>query len=226
MAAEVLARVHSGECKRHPRWYFVFRYLLWGALILSLAASVALITSFIFFSEAINGEHHLLSFGWRGVMVFLAILPWSLILLEVVLLVALEVVARKFSFGYRTPILYLFGGVVSFGIFAAALINATPIHRVLLDRADTENLPMVGGWYETVHDSHEAEGVFRGVIVSIATSSFIMAHNDLDNDTDDGVKIVTPPQGMKMSVLTVGDRVIVAGDGTGTVIQAYGIDRW
>lgn len=226
MAAEVLSRVHTGECKKRSRGYFVARAFLWGALVLSLAASVSLIASFIIFNEYISGENHLLSFGWRGAMAFLTILPWSLILLEILLLIALEVVARRFSFGYRTPILYLFGGIIAFGVFVAALINTTPIHQMLLDKADHDDLPVVGRWYKAVHDSHESEGVFRGVIVSVATDTFVVAHNDLDNDPDDGVKMVMLPPSIQATSFHTGDRVIIAGDATNSMIQAYGIERW
>lgn len=226
MAAEVLSRVHAGDCRRRSRWYFITRTFLWGAFVLSLAASASLIASFIIFNEYVSGENHLLSFGWRGAMAFLTILPWSLILLEILLLVSLEMAARRFSFGYRTPILYLFGGIIAFGVFIAALINTTPIHQMLLDKADHDDLPVVGHWYKAVHDSHESAGVFRGVIVSVATNTFVVAHNDLDNDPDDGVKIVLLPRSIQAAAFHVGDRVIIAGDATNSMIQAYGIERW
>ena len=226
ISSEVLARVHNGECKRRSRWYFMLRSGLWIALAVTLAASVALLASFIFFNEYISGENHLLSFGWRGAFVFLSVLPWTLILLEVALLVFFEMVARRFMFGYRTPILYLFAGIVVVGVLSASIINATPIHEMLLEKADKNELPVVGGWYEIVHDSHESNGVFRGVIASVASSSFVMAHNDLDNDEDDGVRLVLLPKGISATSLSVGEKVIVAGDATNTVIDAYGVEQW
>jgi hypothetical protein len=225
IASEILARVHKGECKQRPRWYFVMRLVVWIALLLTLAASVAILASFIFFGEYVSGEHCLLSFGWRGFMVFMSILPWPLILVEITLIVLLEVAVRRFVFGYRAPILYLFAGLVAVGTLIAALINATPIHTMLLEKARKHDLPIIGEWYEHIHVSHESEGVFRGVIISVASSSFIMAHNDFDNDADDGVRLVILPNGISDTAFTIGDKVIVAGDATNTVIQAYGIER-
>jgi hypothetical protein len=109
-------------------------------------------------------------------------------------------------------------------ILSGVLLTLTPIHTVLFKKAEMNELPVIGGIYEAIYDSHETEGVLRGYVTSIHANSLVISHNDSDNDTDDGVWNVILPSGPNTSEhYYVGEKVYVAGKINGDNIYAYGI---
>ena len=95
-------------------------------------------------------------------------------------------------------------------------------------RAENNSLPIGGGFYMGMRMSHGSQGIFRGQVVSIvSTSTFFMKHNDLDSDADDQVIEVSTPQNSDVFTLFLapGDEVFIAGDKTSSGIRAYGIRK-
>ena len=207
----------------HPRAYFVARILGLAALALLSFAAVVFIASFILFAVRQSGVGFLLGYGGQGVWTFLTVLPWWEFWASVVCLLLLALAVRRFRFGYKIPaleaLLFVFGAAT----LTAGALAISPVHGFLLDAADHDRLPVVGPLYEGVHDSHEAQGVYRGVVSVVGTSTFTMGHNDQDRDTDDGTWVVMPPSGFDCQSLSVGERVYVAGPPQGSNIRAYGI---
>lgn len=223
---KVFEEIHAGKVRMRPRMYFVVRILsLIGLALLAFLAAVFFI-SFVLFALHESGESALLAFGPRGLGTFVVLFPWLIIACVLTLVVALEWLLRTFRFGYHIPILRVFGGVVALTLTASFLIAVTPLHRLLLDQADRDALPVLGGMYENVHASHKAFGVFRGTVTSLQPSSFTISHNDLDRDADDGIWSVIAPAGFDVTgTLHAGDKVYVAGNATSGVIHAYGVQK-
>ena len=111
-------------------------------------------------------------------------------------------------------------------VVAGIALNFTPLHAMLLSSADRDELPVIGSLYEGLHDSHQAQGVYRGVISSIQGDQFIVSHNDGDRDTDDGTSTVIVPPGFDTSALHVGEHVYVAGKQILDEVNAYGIQEF
>ena len=224
--AKVFEKIESGEASMRPRIYFIARIA--GLLVLSaLAFALSMfVLSFAFFSIHESGEQFLLGFGQRGFWAFVGLFPWWSLLCTLALLFLLEYVLRYFKFGYRISVLALFLGALAVTIIAGIAITLTPLHMALLDSADRDKLPIIGPLYEEIHDSHQQQGVFRGVISSIQGNQFTVAHDDKDKDTDDGTSTVAAPTGFDMTKLQVGERVYVAGNLVQSVVQAYGIQEF
>lgn len=220
---QVLSRI--GSVRMHSRSYFFARALvaaLLGVLVLLLSA---LVLSFIAFSIHESGEQFLLGFGWGGLSTFVALFPWLLLALDIALVALLEWLVQGFKIGYRVSLTLLFLGACALAALIAALVNLTPLHAVLLDRADRGELPIVGNLYENIRASHQDRGIFRGSIISIADDRIVIAHNDGDRDADDGTRTVFVPQGATSS-LYVGERVYVFGTASGEEVQAYGVGEF
>jgi hypothetical protein len=124
------------------------------------------------------------------------------------------------------PLLYAFFATIGLAVLIGWGITATPLHPLLLKKADHGQLPIFGGEYENIRKPREETGEFRGVIISISTSSMTISHNDNDTDTDDGVRTVAIPADFDVSILHVGDRVYVAGDMASGTIRAYGLNSF
>jgi len=219
---KVFERIRGGKARVHTRAYFAARIILTAAVALLALAVSTFVLSFILFSVHESGEQFLLGFGGRGVATFLALFPWLLLIADIVLLFVLEWLLQGFKWGYRFSLLSVFLTVLILSAALATLLSFTPLHRALLDRADRNDLPVVGNMYENIRSSHGAQGVFRGTITSIRGNEIVITHDDGDHDEDDGTWTVTLPQ-RGVPALSIGDRVYVFGSSNGQSVEAYGI---
>ncbi|MDE1925326.1 MAG: hypothetical protein KGH79_04090 [Patescibacteria group bacterium] len=226
LKASVLQKIRKGEVSMRPRLYFIARLALAAFVAIAALALAMFVLSFVFFSIHESGEQFLLGFGGRGVLTFITLFPWWSLLLTLALIFALDYVLRYFKFGYRIPMLEIVLGALAVVVAAGVLISATPLHSVLLSVADNNELPVLGPLYEDIHDSHEEQGIYRGVISSIQGNAVVIAHNDGDRDTDDGTSTIMLPPGFNVATLYVGERLYVAGDKGEGGVNAYGIEKF
>ncbi len=111
-------------------------------------------------------------------------------------------------------------------MIAGIVINFTPLHATLLNGADRNELPIIGALYEEIHDSHQEQGVYRGIISSIQNNKFVITQNDNDKDTDDGTSTIIVPAGFDTATFYIGERVYIAGKLVHGVVNAYGIQEF
>ncbi len=222
----VLARIREKNISMRPKLYFTSQVALAGLVALTILVVSIAIVSFILFGLRVNGHEALLSFGLRGVSAFLLVLPWPLLVLDILLVIFLERLLRRFKFGYRSPILYLMVGLVGVAVVSGLLLDrGTPMNDALLHRAEHGGLPPpFGELYEhaRVPAPHD-RGIYRGTILEIATTSLRLQHDDLDNDHDDTGYLVLLPPGFDIRPLFIGEKVYVAGDKEGDAIRAFGV---
>lgn len=224
--ARVFEKIRTGEASMHPRIYFVARVVFLATFSVVVLALTLFILSFALFSIHESGEQFLFGFGQGGIVAFIALFPWLPFLLTAVLILLLEYLLRYFKFGYRVSLLGIF--LIALAIVGAAGVGITftPLHGALLDSADRGELPIIGSLYEEIHDSHQAQGVYRGVISSIQGNEFMVVHDDNDKDTDDGTSTIVAPAGFAVATLRVGEHVYVAGTLVQGVVHAYGIQEF
>jgi hypothetical protein len=221
---QILNKIKSGEVAMRPKAYFVCKvFLLMFVSFLTFIVSVILV-SYLLFSIRVGGGIFLLGFGTRGFYEFILIFPWILLLINILLLLILDSLLKRFKFGYNRPMLYLFLVTLTAITFLASLINFTPFHKELMSRAEGQKLPMVGGFYKGLRVSHKGQGIFRGKVASTSVNSFTLERNEYDVGLEDmPIKVFVPP-GMDMrDILKVGDQVFIAGDLVNSEIRAYGI---
>lgn len=222
----VFEKIRTGEVSMRPKIFFIARIAVLTLLTI-VALGLAIFTlSFAFFSIHESGERLLLGFGEHGLWAFIMLFPWWPLLISVALIFVLDFLLRYFKFGYRVSMLEIFLIAIAVVMVAGIAINYTPLHRSLLDGADRDNLPVLGPLYEDIHDSHQDQGVFRGVISSIKDTEFVIAHDDADKDTDDGASTVIVPDGFNTSSLYIGEHIYVAGKFVQGVVYAYGIQEF
>ena len=219
----VLEEIRKGAVLMRPRIYFILRAALIGIAAFVLLLAALFILSFIFFSIRESGVQFLLEFSEQGLATFVTLFPWLTLLIVFALFVLLEALLRNFSFGYRLPLLRIFLWLLVVGLVGSTLLGFTPLHTFLLSKADNGELPLLGNWYESIHDSHQDKGVYRGAVTSIAPSYFTISHSDNDRDTDEGTWSIIPPDGFDLGQLSIGDTVYVAARVRGATIYAYGI---
>jgi len=225
----ILAKIREKRVTMRPKIHFTLEAFLTGfvALVI-LAVSIALV-NFILFSLRINGHEALLGFGPRGINKFLFVFPWPLLVLDVLLIIFLETQLRRFKFGYRSPVLYLLLALLAIAIGSGlALDRATSVNDLMLHQAEHGGLPPpLGELYEHIRTPAPHErGIYRGTITAIGTSTLSLQHDDLDADKDEAGYTVILPPGFDSSTLAVGERIYVAGEMHGSLIQAFGVHQF
>ncbi len=229
----VLHKIRSGEVKMRSKYIFFLKMLAIVALALFVTVVSSVLISFIMFSVMVSGRLILLGFGFRGLITFIMTFPWLLLLLDLGLIVGLERVIKHFKFGYRTPLTYTIAGIVVVNLCIGVVIYETPLHHMLARNARAHHIPLIGDTYRHVRLPPHAFGVFRGVVTSTGTSSFIIESTDADADGDNSGgatttnahTVVVPPNVAVQNVIMPGDLIFVAGDLHGNDIFAFGVQK-
>lgn len=219
----VLEKIQKEKISMYPKSRFIVRTGIIVLLSVVVFSCIVFVLSFIFFSIHESGEQFLLGFGTRGVITFLELFPWVTLILTLLLLLLLEWLLRYFKFSYQISIMRIFLYTIVVTLCVSILFTFTPLHSSLLKKAELNKLPIVGGIYDAIHDSHQDKGVLRGAVISIQSNSFVISHNDNDKDADDGTWNVIVPAGFDISKIHIGEKVYVAGNASKGVVYAYGI---
>jgi hypothetical protein len=231
----VLDKIRSGEVKMHSKYIYFFKV----SVIIALAVFVTFISSalisFIMFSVIVSGRLILLGFGFRGLVTFIITFPWLLLLIDLGLVVMLERLIKHFKFGYRTPLVYSIGAIVAANIIIGIVIYESPLHHTIARNARVHHIPVIGDTYRHVRLPPREFGVFRGVVTSMGTSSFVVQSINVDADSDadnqNGASttsirtVFVHPDIPFQNIIMKGDYVFVAGDIRGDDIFAFGLQK-
>jgi len=129
---KILKDIREGRVHMRPRAYFALQVV---ALVLVAFAALVVsvfILNFIVFTIRLNRADMLLGQGLQGWLVFVGLFPWALLILDVLLVLVLELLLRKFQWGYKVPALYLLLGLLVLTVVAGVLVDrATPLNDQL-----------------------------------------------------------------------------------------------
>jgi hypothetical protein len=220
----VLESIKENKVEVYSKAHFTFRIILLAIVaVLTLAISVSIL-NFIFFSVRISGRGALLDFGSQGFWFFLQVFPWLPLVFDVALIAVLEWLVRKFRFGYRRSVLYvflaLFAVIVSLSIF---LSQGTGLNDALFQQGGPGQPPgPFGALYDYARRPPQNGDMCQCTITAINGDT--LTANDVNTPTLTTLTIIVPPGYLATSSLKIGDTVFVAGDRIGsTTIRALGI---
>lgn len=224
---EIFKKIESGELSMKPKLFFYFKI---GVLLLSIFTALVVssfLISYMLYSLRIGGQLYLLSYGSKGIYEFFMIFPWFVLVLDILLLFLIDWLIKSFRFGYNSPIIYLFLGTFMLITILGSLINFTIFNKAMMFRAEYNSLPIVSNYYNGIRRSHSKQGTFRGIVKSIEGNTFVLMHDDYDDDSIDDQVTVIMPEGLNLGKLIVeGDNVFLAGEiGTTSIVRAYGLTK-
>lgn len=223
----VLGKIHSGSLKMHPKYYFALRVAALAAVSLATLLITVFICNFLLFSIRINSSDSYLFFGPRGWGAFLALFPWDLFAIDVVLVGALLWLMRQFKFGYKSPILYIVLLLIAVTVAAGAFIDrATDLNDRALSAADAHRLPgPVSVFYGSAHRlPPPGQGVCKCVVVS-AQNGVLTVYDLRASTTPFTVELPPDDPRATTSGLGPGDVIFVAGERIGGSIDAFGVRK-
>jgi hypothetical protein len=219
----VIEAIKSGKAKMRPRWYFVLQTILGAALVLVTLAALLYFASFIIFVFQSNGGFFALGFGLGGWYAFFGSLPWTVLVLSLVLILILAILMNRYSFIYQRPSLYFLLVVIILVACGSFLLAATSF-RTAIDQSYSlqDGVPVIGGFY-AFEETPSFGDIHRGQVVALTGTGFVLA-GIYGNTTT-----VTVPPALLVQTeasLQAGDFVIVFGprDSSG-VIEASGVER-
>lgn len=219
----ILKSIEMGQVKMKPKWHFVLSAILLFVGVVWAVLVLVYIISFIIFVLHQTGAWFVPGFGLHGWQEFLMSFPWLIVLLAVLFIVILEILVRKYSFGYRKPLLFTTVGVLVFVVGGGYVVAQTSFHRGLFDQSIEEHLPIAGGFYKQYGKPHR-DNVAIGAITEIEDDTGYKIQDRrnqvfeimFDDDT-------VFPDGKSFNV---GDSIVVFGNHNSTnVIKALGIKK-
>lgn len=219
---KVLEVIESGSIKMKPRWHFVLKsgFLVVGLIFLVLF--LIYLSSFIVFVLRQSGVLFVPTLGFAGVRVFLASAPWLLISLALLFVCLLQIMVKRFAFGYARPLLYSSALVVVVAVVGGVLVEMTPLHTGLLIQSEEMHLPIAGVFYRQFAQVDGATNITLGKIVGFLD-------DDVQIQTREGevwiVRIDENTLGRRNG-LVLGDNIVVLGERIGKEISALGISRF
>lgn len=226
----IMSAAKSGELKMRPKWHFVLRAALWSAgIAIAVLAALYFASLFLFISRE-TGIWMAPVFGWRGIFVFLASVPWMIILLVLVFVLTLEILVRRYGFAYRLPLLYSALAVL-LAVFAGAMLVAqTPLHENLshCPRGDRllntahfvpEGPPCGTGIYRDL-GPRRFHDFYYGTVKNFVGRDLIIVTRQREDLT---VRINSKTRLPFGAQFETGDELAIVGDRRGGQIDAFGI---
>jgi hypothetical protein len=220
MKDSVIGAIKDREIKMHPRGYFTFRTTLTliGAVMLFFV--ILFVTSFMMFALDQNGGLYAIHFGPSGWIIFFSSLPWSLLLLSIVLIFILWILLRRYSLVYRQPFLYALLSLVIVISLASFFLPADLIQGGIFHYISRNPIPGVTNIYQ--FETAPGSGVYRGQVIIIATSSFILGNSFGQTST----VFMVSGDSSELTEVMPGDYVIILGHNMATgTIEASGVER-
>lgn len=183
---EILEKIRSHKISTHSKMFFRLRLAAFFILLIGICITSILLCSFILFTIRMTGQSNFIGFGSQGVLLFFALFPWILFLIDVILIGLLGILMRHTSFGYKIPGVYIAGMVLTIIVISGYIVDTkTSFHNDMLFRADKKRLPIFENAYTRVRRAPpEGYGIYRGVVI-------FREGNMLYIDIDDATGIAT-----------------------------------
>ncbi len=168
----VLETIEAGRAQPKPKWHFTLQAAL-GAVVLALAAAALLyLASFIFFALEETNVMLAPEFGWRGFGVFFSSLPWLLIVISLVLVFIVEGLIRRYTLGYRRPLLYTAIAIVLLAVGGSLVIARIHLHERISEVSEHTGMPMAGLYRSYAH--RPIDNLYSGIITDLSRDGFFM----------------------------------------------------
>lgn len=214
-----MEKIKTQGLKMKPRIFFALK----GILIISAAVLVALLClflfSFIIFACKASGACYVSGFGRNGFMVFLNLFPWALVLALLSLFLILETLIKKFSLAYKRPVIYSLAVIAFFIALGGTLVNKTPLHPHLWERAEQNRLPFAGRMYFGLAEKRPDQMHF--LEITATTTDGFMAKTPQNQE----IHVVITEVTKTVQGLQIKDKIIVFGWTRENVLQAQGIKK-
>jgi xanthosine utilization system XapX-like protein len=214
----IIQKIKDGEVSMKPRWHFLLESFLWivGGVMVFLIAIYLL--SFVMFILRVSGVGLVPLYGMRGIIFLIATSPWVLIITTGLFIGILYVLVRRYSFSYRTPVIYTLLGTVIGVLVLSSIIHMLAMHAQLRSLSERHAIPGFSQLYKRMPE--RPEGIYFGKIITIDNESFTLQK---ENDVLVTVTLHNWTR-LPSDPLSEGTVVIIFGESvSSSSIQAFGV---
>lgn len=214
-------KIKTGQIKMKPKFYFVLKTILLFGLLFIVSGLILFLISLVYFYLKSSGVGYAFNFGFKGMGIYLKLLPWVLIFVSLLLIIILEILAKHFAFVWRKPIFYSLLFIIFISIFGGYLFSKTDMHYSLFMRSYKNKLPIITPIYNEF-GPREFKNIHRGIVEEISENSFKIKNfrgNILEIIIDEKTDILNKEQ------IKEGDSVVIIGNKEGKYIKALGIKK-
>ncbi len=222
---EVLNKIKTGQIGMRSKAYFLAKLVLLSILTILITLVSIFLLSFILFSSSLDGSLFLVRFGGTGLYNFVLTLPWYLLLLDIFLLILLDTLLKSFSFGYKSPVVFLFGGTILVITGISTLVNFTPLHQNIMNKIDKNKTLPFHKIYDGVDSRYQKPGTWKGYVGKINGNSFKFKYVKGITGEFGEAEVFAVNEITVVDKLVEGDLVFVAGNILDNRIMAYGIKK-
>jgi hypothetical protein len=215
LKTKIIRAIQQGEVTMRPKWHFVLRGVLYVLGISIVVLGLLFLSSFILFLLRQNGVF----FGLHGLRSFFFALPWLLVFAALLFIVVLEILARFYGLGRKTPLLYSALGVIGLVFFATFVIGKVAFHERMHLRAMDGRLPFVGKMYQSLPVPRD---IHRGRVHELIQNGFILVERREGTTSVSITPQTRLPHGIDF---TEEDSVVVIGQKVHGGIVAEGVLR-
>jgi hypothetical protein len=158
-------------------------------------------------------------FGLTSFGSYIKLLPWFLILSCIVLIAVLEILAKRFSFIYRRPIVYSLIIIIIIVSIGGVFINKTPFHQKIFFNFQGKHIPTFDPFYRDIN-MMKNRGIYRGVVSELTDSGFVL---QAPHDSVINVIIDEKTKFPSNKNIAKDDEVMVMGKIEGDNLKATGV---
>lgn len=159
-----------------PKWKFALYSFLAIVGIVFVFLLATFFVSLVIFLLSAYGFMYMPLFGLAGVLHTLRAVPTLLFLCAVVLIVAVEVLSRNYSFSFRKPFAVTLLLLTTLTLVTSFAVNQTPIHDYVHNYARSHHIEMMENIYKRPLPFKERGGmtVVRGTVIGVDATGTIL----------------------------------------------------
>jgi hypothetical protein len=209
ISQRVISKIEKGELKMKPKAYFVAKTILIVGLLTLVFLLALYFGSLIIFVLRINDVSLFQGMGFQVIRNVLLSFPWYLVFLTLTLVVLIELIAKRFHFIYRKPLIVSLFVILALVLLSSFLIERSSLHHSFFRLAEQERLPLAGRMYRDLGNL-EIENVHFGTILEKKDDLWMM---ELDNGEAAGLRITEKTRSRRVfPEIEEGNKVIVIGE--------------
>ena len=135
--------IKSGKIMMKPKWHFVLKTILRVLSIIILFFVLIYLLNFIGLVTH-EKDFNILDLSPGGMRAFMVAIPWVIVILSMLLLSVFYILVKKYSFVYRTPLVYSFFGIILLIVFIGFIVHLIDAKFRFARFGEGEKVPVLG----------------------------------------------------------------------------------
>lgn len=205
---KIIDKIGNDKIKMKNKAYFIFRSVVLVLTIVFVSLISLFFASLIIFTLRASGLLLLPPLGLRGLKMFLFSFPWIMAILILLLMFSLSILAKKYKFVYKKPLLYSVLGIVIIVLIGGFVCAEFSFHDKIFEYK--ERSPIISFFYE----EKEIKDLYVGLVVEVGNNNFVL-------QTKNGSKLII----ISNITVEINDPVMVIGEREGNIINAFDVHR-